>query len=300
MRILMSGATGLIGKALGERLVESGHTVWGLSRRARASDARFERYFAWDTLGGPLPDEALQGVDAIVHLAGEPVAEGRWNPEKKRRIRESRTQGTAAVVEAIARAQVKPKVLLAASAVGYYGDRGTDVLREDDKPGSSFLSQVCVAWEQESAKASTLGVRVVQHRIGIVLAKEGGALPKMATPFRMGIGGKLGTGAQYVPWIHLDDAVGLLAFALETAAASGPLNTVAPHEVTNAEFTQALGHTLHRPTFASVPAFALRLALGEMADATLESQRVTAEKAIALGYVFRYPTLGPALQALLG
>ena len=300
MRILMSGATGLIGKALGERLVASGHQCWGLSRSARPADARFERYFAWDTLGGPLPDAALEGVDAVIHLAGEPVAEGRWNPEKKRRIRESRTQGTAAVVDAIARAQVKPQVLLAASAVGYYGDRGSTVLREDERPGSSFLAEVCVAWEQQSAKASALGVRVVQHRIGIVLARQGGALPKMAAPFRLGVGGKLGTGAQYVPWIHLDDAVGLLAFALETATVQGPVNTVAPHEVTNAEFTATLGHTLHRPTFATVPAFALRLALGEMADATLESQRVTAEKAIALGYVFRYPTLGPALQALLG
>lgn len=299
MRVLMSGATGLIGRALAERLAAEGHEVWGLSRRPQSPERAVARFFAWDTLGGPLPDEALEGVDAVIHLAGEPVAEGRWTPEKKRRIRESRTRGTAAVVEALARAKARPNVLLAASAVGYYGDQGDLVLREEAAPGRGFLAEVCVAWEAASARAADLGLRVVQHRIGIVLARQGGALPKMAAPFRMGMGGKLGSGTQYLPWIHLDDAVGLLAFALATEAASGPLNTVAPHEVTNAEFTHALGHTLHRPTFATVPAFALRLALGEMAGATLESQRVSAQKALALGYAFRYPTLGPALQALL-
>ena len=299
MRVLLSGATGLIGKRLARRLVEAGHSVWGLSRRPPATDATFSRFFAWDTLGGPLPGEALEGVEAVVHLAGEPVAEGRWNVEKKRRILETRTVGTTEVVAALSRAKSRPGVLIAASAVGYYGDRGDTLLGEDAGPGAGFLAECCVKWEQASAPAAALGIRLVQHRIGVVLATEGGALPKMLAPFKLGVGGKLGSGAQYLPWIHIEDAVGLLHFALETAAVQGPLNTVAPHAVTNAEFSQTLGHTLHRPAFATVPAFALRLALGEMATAALDSQRASAAKATSLGYAFRYPTLGPALQELV-
>jgi len=274
-----------------------GHECWGLSRRPRAPDATFARWFAWDAFG-PVPGEVLEGVDAVVHLAGEPVADGRWTPERKRRILESRTLGTRAVVDAIGQASARPKVLLAASAVGFYGNRGEELLGEDAVAGTGFLAEVCTAWEQQSGRAVELGLRLVQHRIGVVLAREGGAFPKIRRAFSLGAGGNLGSGEQFFPWIHLDDAVGLFAFALENPAAVGPLNTVAPHPVRNRELTQTLASVLHRPAFAHAPAFALRLLLGELAEAVLESERVSAEKATALGYAFRYPTLGGALFAL--
>ena len=220
--------------------------------------------------------------------------------ERKRRIRESRVQGTRAVVEALRAARTRPAVLISCSAVGYYGDRGAEVLREDAGPGQGFLAEVCVDWEREAQAASELGIRVALPRTGIVLAREGGALPKMALPFKLGVGGRLGSGAQYFPWIHLEDMAGLLAFALEREAVRGPLNAVAPHPVTNRELTETLARTLHRPAVVAVPRFALELALGEMAGATLEGQRASAEKAIALGYAFAQPLLGPALRNLLG
>ena len=299
MRVLISGATGLIGGALARQLVGQGTECWGLSRRARAPDATFQRWFAWDTLGQPLPAEALDGVDAVVHLAGEPVGEGRWNAEKKRRIRESRAQGTRAVVEAIRAASKRPSVLVSASATGYYGDRGDALVREDTPAGKTFLAEVCAAWEQASAPVAELGVRLVQPRIGIVLAREGGAFPKMLLPFRLGLGGRLGSGSQYFPWIHLDDVVGILEYALANASVSGPVNAVAPHPVTNRELTETLAQTLHRPAFATVPQFALRVALGELGAATLESVRASAEKITGLGYAFVHPILGPALRGLV-
>jgi len=298
MRVLLSGATGLVGSALAEHLSARGHTCWGLSRRARDPAPPFARWFAWDARG-PLTPGALEGVDAVVHLAGENVASGRWTASRKQRIRDSRVLSTRALVDAIAQAEARPRVLLAASATGFYGDRGEELLREGSAPGGDFLAEVCVAWEAESARAAKLGLRVVQHRFGVVLARQGGALPKMCVPFRLGVGGKLGSGSQYFPWIHLDDAVGLLTFALQNDAVAGPLNTVAPHPVSNCEFTGSLARLLHRPAVVRAPAFALRLALGEMSSAVLGGQRVSADAAVALGYAFAFPTLGPALRDLL-
>jgi uncharacterized protein len=236
MRVLISGATGLIGAAIGRELAARGHECWGLSRRPRAANPSFPRWFGWDGLG-PLPSEALEKLDAVVHLAGEPVAGGRWTKKRKARIRDSRVLGTRGLIDAIAKLETRPKVLLAASAVGFYGNRGDELLFEDAPAGSGFLAEVCLAWEAESGRAKELGLRVVQPRIGVVLAREGGAFPKMRRMFSLGVGGRLGGGEQFFPWIHLDDVVGLFAFALENAAVAGPLNSVAPHSVRNRELT---------------------------------------------------------------
>ena len=300
MRVLISGATGLIGGALARTLVAQGNECWGLSRRARQPDATFARWFAWDTLGQPLPAEALEGVDAVVHLAGEPVGEGRWNDEKKKRIRDSRVEGTRAMVNAMRASSQRPAVFVSASATGFYGDRGDELLREDAPPGSTFLAEVCTAWEHASAPAAELGIRLVQPRIGIVLAREGGMFPKAVLPFKLGLGGRLGPGTQYFPWIHIDDVVGILQFALANVALHGPVNLVAPHPVTNRELTETLARTLHRPAFMAVPQFALDVMLGELGKATVESVRASAEKITGLGYAFSHPVLGPALLSLVG
>ena len=296
MRVLITGGSGLLGGAIASELSSRGHECWGVSRRERPASPPFSRWLAWD-LVAPNPPK-LEGIDAVVHLAGEPVAEGRWTKSRKRNILESRTLGTNGLVDALAYLERRPKVLLAASAVGYYGDRGDELLDESAPPGSGFLAEVCVAWERESARAAELGMRVVQHRIGVVLAREGGAFPKMRRAFSLGVGGELGSGEQFFPWIHLDDVAGLFAFALENESVSGPLNTVAPHPVRNRELTEALAHMMNRASFMRAPAFALKLALGEMASAVLEGQRVSAQKATGLGYAFRFPLLGSALRDL--
>jgi uncharacterized protein (TIGR01777 family) len=228
------------------------------------------------------------------------VAEGRWTDEKKRRIRQSRVDGTRAVVASIAKAEVKPRVLVSASAVGVYGSRGDELLTESSAPGEGFLPEVCRAWEDEAMAAEAHGVRVVCLRIGIVLAREGGALAKMLPLFRTGLAGKLGSGAQWMPWIHVDDVVGLVLHAATKDAVKGPLNAAAPELVTNAGFTRTLARTLHRPAFFAAPKLALELALGETASVILASQRVVPEKALATGYRFAHPSLGPALAELCG
>jgi hypothetical protein len=256
-------------------LAHAGHSVQALSRRAP---------FA----------ESLREADVIIHLAGEPVAQ-RWTAEAKRRILESRVVGTRSLVEALAALPRRPEALICASAIGYYGSRGDEILTESSAPGSGFLPEVCVAWEREAQAAEAFGIRVVRVRTGLVLGAGGGALPRMLPPFRMGVGGRLGSGRQWMSWIHLEDLTALLLFAVENRF-QGPLNAVAPHPVTNADFTRELARALRRPALFPVPEFALRLLFGEMADVLLDSQRVAPAAAEAAGFRFRFPQLPPALR----
>ncbi len=301
MNVLVTGVTGLIGRALCQRLKSEGHQVVGLSRTAKnANPLAVDEMYSWDPMAGAPPQAAFQGVDGVIHLAGEPIAEGRWSDEKKKRIRESRITGTRNLVEGLRAAENKPSVFISSSAVGIYGDRGDEQLDEHSKPGSGFLEDVCKEWEAEAARARELGIRVVEIRTGVVLAADGGALAKMLPPFKAGVAGPLGNGHQWFPWIHLDDIVGLYLFALNTPTLNEPLNGTAPEAVTNAEFTKQLAGALHRPAFIPVPAFGLKLLFGEMAAVLLASQRVLPKAALHAGYKFKYATLAPALQDLVG
>jgi uncharacterized protein len=293
MQALVTGATGFIGGALLRRL-ERPRVLSRDPSRARAATGADA--FPWDPESGPPPAAALEGVDAVFHLAGDPVAEGRWTPEKKARIRDSRVKGTRNLVAALRGLAVRPKVLVSASAVGLYGDRGDEVLEESAAPGSDFLASVCRDWEAMAMEAGPLGVRVVVVRIGVVLGK-GGALRRMLLPFRLGVGGRLGNGRQWMPWIHVDDVVGLMLFAAGNPAVRGPLNGAAPGACTNAEFTKALGRVLRRPTLFPAPRFGLRLALGEFADILFASGRVAPRAALAAGYAFVHPEVEGALRA---
>lgn len=299
MRVLVTGATGLIGKPLCQWLVREGHELAVLSRRPETAQVVPNiTAWRWNAETEMPPAEAWQGVTAVIHLAGEPVAGGRWTEARKRRIRDSRVLGTRNLVAGMQRAGVKPQVWINASAVGFYGSRGDEQLDESSSAGQDFLSQVCVEWEREAARAEESGARVVMARIGVVLSREGGAMEKMLTPFKLGLGGRLGNGRQWFPWIHLDDIVGLLRHALLTTAVRGPINGVAPGVVTNAEFTKELAAALQRPVFLPVPELALQILLGEMAAAVLSSQRIHPRVALATGYQFKYPDLRPALTAL--
>ena len=297
MRYLITGASGFIGSKLVKTLLLQGHSVDYLGRkRSTTLDSR-AAFHCWNPEENP-PLNSVPAADAIVHLAGEPVAQ-RWTREVKERIYNSRVASTRKLVSAIRELQHKPGVLITASAIGYYGDRQDEVLTEASAPGKDFLAQVCVAWEQEAARADKFGVRVVRIRIGIVLGTDGGALKQMLTPFRLGAGGRLGSGAQWMPWIHVDDLVGLLVFAAENASIEGPLNGSSPEPVTNAEFTKRLAQALHRPALFPVPKFGLKLAFGELADAMLASAKVVPEAATRSGFKFAYPELGAALEGLL-
>lgn len=296
MKILVSGASGLVGSALVRHLSARGEDVLQLVRNAAREGARD---VLWNPSKGIEDAGKLEGLDAVIHLAGEPIAEGRWTEDKKRRIRESRVQGTKVLSEALAGLTRKPSVFLSASAIGYYGSRGSEILTEESQPGDDFLARVCREWEEATAPAARAGIRVVQMRFGVILSSQGGALAKMLTPFKLGVGGRLGSGRQYMSWIALDDVVGVVDHLLK-ASLSGPVNTVAPNPVTNREFTKALGEALSRPTLFPVPRFALRLAFGEMADvALLASQRVEPERLKESGYVFKYPELKDALRHIL-
>ncbi len=302
MKVIVTGSTGLIGRALVRSLLADGHEVTRLVRGgAQGFRAPGTAAVHWDPSRGEIDARELEGHDAAVHLAGEPIAEGRWDEEKKRRIMESRAQGTRLLAEALAGLAAKPKVLVSASATGFYGDRGDEVLREESASGTDFLSEVCREWEKGTLAASRAGLRVVHLRIGFVLSGEGGGLQKMLTPFKLGVGGKVASGRQYVSWITLEDLVRVIRRALEDETLRGPVNAVAPGAVRNEEFTRALGRVLGRPTLLPVPAFALRLAFGEVADATmLTSTRVEPARLREAGFEFGHPEIEGALRSVLG
>lgn len=294
-RVAVTGASGLIGTPLVERLRREGHTVIKLVRdpaKAAPGDV------LWDPEGEKLDPAALEGIDAVVHLAGESVAV-RWTEEKKRQIRDSRNKGTRLIAKALARLARPPRVLVQASAVGIYGDRGDEVITETSAAGTGFLADVARDWEGASASAEEVGIRVVKLRLGIVFSARGGALKQMLPPFQMGVGGKIGSGRQWMPWLSLDDAVEIVMRALRDERLRGPVNAVAG-SARNADFTEALGRALHRPTLIPVPAFGLRLLFGEMADgALLAGQRVEPARLKEIGHVFHHPTLDTALAAAL-
>jgi uncharacterized protein len=296
MNILVTGASGLIGSALVSFLASAGHDV---IRLVRSQPRPGEKAARWDPMAGTIETSALEGVEAVVHLAGESLAE-RWTPEKKVRIRESRVKGTRLLCESLAQMTTPPRVLVSASAIGYYGDRAGEILSEESAAGRGFLAEVCRAWEAATEPASQKGMRVVPLRFGVVLSGAGGALGKMLPPFRMGLGGVLGSGQQYMSWIALDDAVGAIHHTMMTGSLQGPVNAMAPNAVTNQEFTKTLGKVIGRPTIVPMPAFAVRLMFGEMADEVLlASARVQPAKLLASGYTFRYPELEAALRHLL-
>lgn len=294
MRITLTGATGFLGTRLIQLLREEGHDLRLLSRNA-AGRAGF---FAWDPLAGPPPAASVEGAGAVIHLAGEPVAQ-RWTADAKRKIRRSRIDGTKNLVSALSALPIRPRTLVCASAIGYYGSRGDEVLTESSAPGAGFLPEVCAEWEQAAGEAGSLGIRVVTPRIGVVLGKEGGALRKMLPPFRFGVGGPLAGGRQWMSWIHVEDLVRLIAFAVRNAELEGAVNAVSPNPVTNADFTRALGAALRRPAFFPVPEFALRALYGEMAGILVESQRVAPKAAEAAGFHFLHPDLAKTLRGLL-
>jgi uncharacterized protein (TIGR01777 family) len=304
MRILVSGSTGLVGTALKTALRDQGDQVDSLVRpetRAgqRTRSAREERDVLWNPATGLL-DSSAEGADAVVHLAGSPIAAGRWTSARKRLLRESRIPGTRNLVGALGRLRRPPTVFVAASAIGYYGGRGDEQLTENSAPGTDFLAQLSRDWEAESSRAADFGARVVIVRFGIILAKHGGALPKIAAPFRLGAGGRLGSGQQWMSWVTLEDIVGILRYALATNLLSGVANGVSPTPVRNVEFAETLGSVMRRPALFPTPAFMLRLAVGEMADALLlSSQRVIPAKLDQLGYRFVQPELRDALTAIM-
>lgn len=292
MRITLTGATGFLGSQVRTALAEQGHELLLVSRRSGAG------FHPWPGYDAPFPAGALAGADAVVHLAGETVAQ-RWTAAARRRIRDSRVEGTRRLVEAIQAATPRPAVLVCASATGFYGDRGEEVLDETSPPGQGFLAETCVAWEEAAARAEALGMRVVRLRFGMVLGREGGALAKMLPPFRLCVGGKLGSGLQWMAWIHVEDAVNLILWTLKEQAACGPLNAVAPAPVRNEDFTRALEGILGRPARFTVPAWALRLAMGDAAEIALASQRVAPRATVNAGFRFRYAHVAEALKALL-
>lgn len=296
MDVLISGATGLIGSALVADLEAGGHRTTRLTRSPKEPGD-----VGWDPLAGEIDAARLGGHDAVVHLAGESIAEGRWNAEKKRRIMESRERGTRLLAETLAGLPEPPEVMVSISAVGYYGDRGDEVLTEESPPGSDFLAEVCKVWEAAADPAREAGIRVVHLRLGIVLSPKGGALGTTLPIFKLGGGGRIGNGRQWWSWVALDDVVGAIVHALENDSVEGPVNVGAPNPLTNAEYTRVLGRVLNRPTIFPLPAPAARLALGEVADALLlASQRMEPARLAATGYTFRYPELEGALRHLLG
>jgi uncharacterized protein len=297
MKILISGSHGLIGSALIKLLTTDGHEVVRLVRHQRAAGAP---EVEWHPDKGLIHSEQLEGLDAVVHLAGESIASGRWTGEKKRAILESRVKGTTLLADALAKLSQPPAVFVSASGIGYYGNRGDELVNEKSTAGDDFLAQVCREWEKATSPAAEQGIRTVFARFGLILDANGGALARMLTPFRMGIGGRVGDGKQWMSWMALDDVVNAIRFLLYDNAVNGPVNFVTPFPVTNAEFTKTLGHVLSRPTLFPVPAFALRIAFGELADAALlTGQRVEPAVLQARGFAFGLPRLEFALRKIL-
>ncbi|HEV3202230.1 MAG TPA: TIGR01777 family oxidoreductase [Bryobacteraceae bacterium] len=297
MKITISGASGLIGRRLLKSLAADGHSLNVLSRHAGTNMPGGVNLLVWDPPKGEPPTDGLRDTDAVIHRTGEPVAQ-RWSSDVKQRIRDSRVIGTRNLVQALAKLRTRPSTLICGSAVGYYGSRGDETLVESSAPGTGYLAEVCAAWEKEAAAAEELGIRVVRLRTGVVLDARGGALQRMLPPFRMGAGGKLGSGKQWMPWIHIQDLVGLIQFAL-VHPLKGPVNAVGPYPVVNADFTRALAAAVKRPAIVPVPGFALRLLFGEMSEILLASQRALPKEAEAAGFPFRYAQLAPALTDLL-
>lgn len=297
MKILLTGSSGFIGSSLVAFLKERGHQVIKLVRKSERlnSDERF-----WDPAKGIIQIEDLQDVDAVINLAGDNISNGRWTEEKKKRIFDSRIKSTKLLCEALSILDQPPKVLISASAIGFYGDRGDLVLMEDSLKGTGFLADVCENWEKATDNAIHKRIRVVNLRLGVVMSPKGGALKTMLFPFKWGLGGKLGSGAQYLSWVALEDVLAIINFVLENEIIKGPVNAVSPYPLTNAEFTKHLGSIIHRPTLFSVPTIALRMLLGQMADEMLlVSSRVVPQKLVESGYVFKYPTIDSYLKVAL-
>ena len=296
MKILVSGSTGFIGSSLVPHLISVGHDVTRLVRRDLQSE---EPEVCWDPVAGTIESSALQGIDGVVHLAGE-SAVGRWTARKKARILESRASGTLLLCQALADLDPPPRVLVCASGLDYYGDRGDAQVSENTGPGSGFLAEVTAAWEAATKPATDAGIRVVRARLGMVLGNGGGALARMLPPFRLGLGGRFGRGRQHVSWVSLTDVVRVFHHVLVTDSLDGPVNVATPMPVTNAEFARTLGRVLSRPAILPVPAFGLRLAFGEMSSMVLASVRLDSSKLIGSGFEFRYPELEESLRAELG
>jgi len=298
MKITLAGATGFLGARLVSELSEAGHELSVLGRHKTLSLPSNARFTTWDATRGEPPCESLAGTGAVINLVGEPVAR-RWNDEVKIRIRASLVEGTRNLVRALSKVSPPPSVLVNASAIGYYGSRGDEILTEQSPAGSDFLANLTKDWEEAADSAEQFGTRVVKVRIGIVLGREGGALAQMLLPFRFGLGGRLASGQQWMSWIHLDDVVGLTMFAMRNEAVRGPLNATAPNPAKNSEFTAELSQVLHRPAILPVPAIAIRALFGEMADFILSSQRVLPKVAEGAGYRFRFTDLRSALRNIL-
>lgn len=298
MRILVSGSSGLVGGSLVPFLRSREHEVTRLVRSSRISS---DNQLHWDPGSGDIDLEGAGAIDAVVHLAGENIANKRWSEAQKSKIRDSRIQGTKLLCEKLAQLDSKPKVLVCASAIGYYGDRGDELLNESSDPGIGFLTDVCEEWEAATKAARDAGIRVVNVRFGIILSPCGGALQKMLLPFQLGLGGDLGNGKQYMSWIAVEDVVGAIFHAINTDSVEGPVNVVSPNPVTNKDFTKTMSKVLFRPAIFPAPAFVLKIVLGEMAEALLlSSSRVEPKKLLASGYEFKYPELEQALRHLLG
>jgi uncharacterized protein (TIGR01777 family) len=298
MRIVISGATGLVGAALRSALLAENNEV---ARLVRPSSSQLAGDIRWDPASGAIDAAAMEGADAVVNLNGAGIGDGRWTEERKKLLRSSRVDSTRVLVDALVKLQRKPRVFISASAIGYYGSRGDEILTEASAGGGDFIAALSRDWEAEALRADAVGVRTVIARFGIALSAKGGALPRMLTPFKLGAGGRLGSGTQWMSWIALDDVVGAIRAAIANDQLRGPFNLVAPNPVQNSEFTRLLAKVLHRPAIFPAPAFALRLALGEMADALLlSSQRVQPERLISAGFTFRFENLESALRAALG
>jgi uncharacterized protein (TIGR01777 family) len=300
--VAITGASGLIGTALAQACARDGLRVSALVRDTARAAERLPSatLHAWDAQQGPPPEAAFEGVDVVVNLIGESISRGRWNEVRMKRLRDSRVVATRALVDVLRGLPARPRLLISASGVGFYGDRGDEILTEASAGGTGFTAELGRDWEAEAGKAAEIGLRVVILRSGLVLAKDGGILKKILPPFRLGLGGKIGSGSQWMPWIHLDDEIGLIRHAMEHEAVQGPLNLVAPEPVTNGEFVRTLGETLGRPTVLTAPAFALRMAFGSMTDELLlASQRVMPVRTMETGYTFQHPLLREALGEIL-